>query len=121
MQGGASIILRVAERHELCPSSEAYSQRRSGSALAITLTGRMDGAVFSRYAKPLSPFITYDGVIFLIPMLSSLHYCTVLRSLKLLKIFDGLGAVLAFLNVRISRDTPRTRRPAFGQLRPSER
>ncbi len=62
MQGGASIILRVAERHELCPSSEAYSQRRSGFALAMTLTGRMDRAVFSRYAKPLSPFITYDGV-----------------------------------------------------------
>jgi len=121
MQGGASIILRVAERHELCPSSEAYSQRRSGFALAIILTGRMDRAVFSRYAKPPGPFITYDGVRFLIPMLSSLHYYTVLRSLKLLKIFDGLGAVLAFLNVRISRDTPRTRRPAFGQLRPSER
>ena len=85
MQGGASIILRVAERHELCPSSEAYSQRRSGFALAITLTGRMDRAVFSRYAKPLSPFITYDGVRFLIPMLSSLRYYTVLRSLKLLK------------------------------------
>jgi hypothetical protein len=34
-------------------------------------------------------------------------------SLKLPEIFDGLGALLAFLNVRISCDTARTRRSAF--------